>query len=203
MSTSFMVGPGVAQAMADDGTQPASDEIFVHGNRPQPQWSQAMGENGTMYRWVRATNRVYRYLEGARARSLAARLQSVVDLGLSKGHKPYSGPIVNQPESFRHGNPGYDCSSFVSLMYREALGIHLNMFTDDIARQTDRIPTEEALPGDIVLFRFGDPSQGGVTFPHTGLWLGGGRMLDCQDEIGLGNHPLLNRPFVIHRARGL
>ncbi|HZO24550.1 MAG TPA: NlpC/P60 family protein [Chloroflexota bacterium] len=203
MATSFVVGPGIAQAMADDGTQPASDEIFVHGSRPQPQWSQAMGENGTTYRWLRATNRVYRYAEGRRASSLAAKLQSVVDLGFSKGHRRYAGPVIGEPESFRDGDPGYDCSSFVSLMYRDALGIQLTKFTDAMAGQTDEIPTADALPGDIVLFRYHDPEQPGVTFPHTGLWLGGGRMLDCQFGPGLGEHPLLGQPFEIHRARGL
>jgi len=126
-----------------------------------------------------------------------------VDLGFSKGHRRYAGPVIGEPESFRDGDPGYDCSSFVSLMYRDALGIQLTKFTDAMAGQTDEIPTADALPGDIVLFRYHDPEQPGVTFPHTGLWLGGGRMLDCQFGPGLGEHPLLGQPFEIHRARGL
>jgi hypothetical protein len=88
-------------------------------------------------------------------------------------------------------------------MYREALGIELAMFTDAIAGQTDEIAQSDALPGDIVLYRYFDSEQAGVTFPHTGLWLGGGRMLDCQFPAGLGEHNLLPHPFEIHRARGL
>jgi hypothetical protein len=61
MPTTFVVGPGMAQAMTDDSTTPASDEIYVHGNRTDAQWSEAMGRNGTFYRWVRETNQVYRF----------------------------------------------------------------------------------------------------------------------------------------------
>jgi cell wall-associated NlpC family hydrolase len=210
MPTTFVVGPGIARAMTDDATTPASDEIFVHGNRAETQWSEAMGENGKLYRWVKATNTVHRYSSGPRQVTLAAKLQTVVDAGLAKGHRPYSGPIVGQPESFRHGDPGYDCSSFVSLMYQEALGITLAMFTDAIADETDTIATADALPGDIILYRYVDEGQPGVMFPHTGLWLGDGEMLDCQlvpglgeFEPGLGVHPMLKRPFQIHRARAI
>src|SRR5437868_15515715 len=55
-SVTFVVGPGLAQAMTEDRTTPASDEVYVHGNRTQSQWSEAMGRNGTLYRWVQATN---------------------------------------------------------------------------------------------------------------------------------------------------
>src|SRR6185369_2071494 len=135
--------------------------------------------------------------------TLRTKLQKIVDLGLSKGHRPYGGPLSSHPEIDREGNPGYDCSSFVALMYRDALGIELQEFTDAIADETEQIDDADALPGDIILYRYSDPFQPGVRFPHTGLWLGDGTMLDCQDPIGLGTHPLLGRPFEIHRARGL
>ena len=54
MADSFMVGPGIVAAMK-------SDEIFTHRNRPEPLWSEAMGQNGTIYRWVKATNTTYRF----------------------------------------------------------------------------------------------------------------------------------------------
>jgi LysM repeat protein len=142
--------------------------------------------------------------------SLRAKLQRVVDHGHAEGWKPYSGPIVGEPEASRWGTPGYDCSSFVASMYRQVLGIELAGFTDTIAGQTDDIPTNEALPGDIILYRYHDPDQPGVNFPHTGLWLDGVSMLDCQctgipdlHHPGLGVHPVFNRPFEIHRARGI
>jgi cell wall-associated NlpC family hydrolase len=186
--------------MDADGTAPASDEIAVMGARTQPQWAEAMGENGTIYRWNRATNTNYRYRPGGGG--LAARLQSVVDAGLAKGFKPYAGPVIGGSQQDRQGDPGYDCSSFVALMYGEALSIDFPVqFTDTIASQTDEIDESEALPGDIVFFRYDDDQD--AIFPHMGLWLGGGEMLDCQFPAGLGVHPLLNHPFEIHRARGL
>jgi LysM repeat protein len=57
----FVVGPGIAQAIAEDGTTAGSDEVYVHGNRADAQWSEAMGANGTLYRWVQATNEVLRF----------------------------------------------------------------------------------------------------------------------------------------------
>jgi hypothetical protein len=61
MPTPFVVGPGIAQAMTQDGTAPASDEVYVYGNRTEALWSQAVAQNGTVYRWLRSTNRVYRF----------------------------------------------------------------------------------------------------------------------------------------------
>jgi cell wall-associated NlpC family hydrolase len=203
MPTTFIVGPGIAAAMTQDGTTPASDEIYTYGNQTAAQWSEALGRNGVVYRWVQSTNGLYRTTAGTAGGGLAGRLQQVVDAGRAKGWKPYSGPIVNQPESYRWGNPGYDCSSFVASMYREALGITLPGFTDAIAAQTDQIDEPAALPGDIILYRYVDTSQPGVRFPHTGLWLANGRMLDCQFHAGLGEHPLLAHAYELHRVRGL
>jgi hypothetical protein len=62
--TTFVVGTGIAQAMTADGTTPASDEVYSTGNGPDVQWSQAMGGNGTQYRWLKATNTVHRYPSG-------------------------------------------------------------------------------------------------------------------------------------------
>ena len=60
-TTPFGVGPGIAAAMEQDGTSPASDEIATRGTRTESQWAEAIGENGTLYRWVRATNTTYRF----------------------------------------------------------------------------------------------------------------------------------------------
>jgi len=198
----FSIGPGIARAMSDDATAPATDEIHVHGGLQQAQWSIAFGDNGREYRWVRATNRVYRYSPSGAATGLVAKLARVVDAGLAKGHREYGGPLVGGTQTDRWG-PNYDCSSFVSSMYREALGISLTGFTDAIAQETDRIAERDAVPGDIILYEYQSDGQPGVRYPHTGLWLGNGEMLDCQWPRGLGRHSLLARPFVIHRARAL
>ena len=61
MATTFVVGEGLANAMAEDDTTPASDEIYTRGDRDEPQWSEAVGSNGRIYRWLRATNTTFRY----------------------------------------------------------------------------------------------------------------------------------------------
>ncbi len=61
MAVTFIVGPGIGQAMSEDNTNPATDEIYVYGERQDAQWSEAMGENGTLYRWVKAVNQVFRF----------------------------------------------------------------------------------------------------------------------------------------------
>lgn len=205
--TTFVIGPGVQERMTADQVNPVSDELHVFGLRVDSQWSETVADDGSIYRWIRDTNTVHRYQTGASkptpVTSLDDKLQSVVDLGLAQGFKRYAGPCVGEPDSFRWGDPGYDCSSFVCAMYRGALSIQLTPFTDAIADQTDTIATDDALPGDIILYRYFDSSQPRVTFPHTGLWLGSGQMLDCQFHRGLGEHGMLAVPFEIRRARGL
>lgn len=115
---------------------------------------------------------------------------------------PYSGPLSNIPGSGRFGDPGYDCSSFVSAAYRE-LGINLTPFTDAAAGQTQRIDEGDARPGDIVFYRYADPSQPGVSYPHMGIYLGNGQMVDASYNTGVSVRPLLNMPYEIRRAPGV
>jgi cell wall-associated NlpC family hydrolase len=100
--------------------------------------------------------------------------------------KPYAGPLVGQPDSARWGSVGWDCSSFVSAMYERVYGVKLTAFTDDAHRET--VPVDEPKPGDIVFYRYHDPSQPGVTYPHMGLYLGPGRVLDSRAGAGVGVH---------------
>ncbi len=57
----FVVGPGIVAKMQEDGTLSATDEIQIFGGRAEPQWAEAIGANGVLYRWVRETNQVYRF----------------------------------------------------------------------------------------------------------------------------------------------
>ena len=92
--------------------------------------------------------------------------------------KPYSGPL-SKIGGGRFGDPGYDCSSFVAAAYKE-LGIDLTPYTDAAAKQTKAIPNEQAAPGDIIYYKYDDPSQPGVTYPHMGIYLGGNQMIDAS-----------------------
>lgn len=113
-------------------------------------------------------------------------LQQVIALGKAEQGKPYTGPVVGQPDSTRYGNPGYDCSSFVSEMYKRATGgaIALTPFTDAAYGQCDW--QQQPQPGDIVFYHYPDSSQPGVTWPHMGIWLATDQVLDCRFPEGVG-----------------
>jgi cell wall-associated NlpC family hydrolase len=98
--------------------------------------------------------------------------------------KPYAGPLVGQPDSARWGSVGWDCSSFVSGMYERAYGVKLTAFTDAAYRET--VPVDDPSPGDIVFYCYHDPSQPGVRYPHMGIYVGPGRVLDSRAGHGVG-----------------
>jgi hypothetical protein len=56
--TNFSVGPGVAQALADNNDEARSDEIFVIGT-PGEKISQTFGSSG-IYWWYESENSVKR-----------------------------------------------------------------------------------------------------------------------------------------------
>lgn len=121
--------------------------------------------------------------------------------------KRYAGPVIGEPESYRWGNPGWDCSSFVSGMYRAAFGVQLTAYTDAIYNETQ--PADAPHRGDIVLYRYADSSQPGVRFPHTGLYVNERTVLDARygggsgPSSGVGYHPhLANVLTVLRRPVG-
>lgn len=124
-------------------------------------------------------------------------------IALAKGEigKRYAGPVIGEADAKRWGDPGWDCSSFVSGMYSK-LGIKLTPYTDTAAKETQKISTAEAVPGDIVFYQYADSSQPGVTFPHMGIYLGEGQMIDASYGGGVKVRPLLNQKYEIHRAPG-
>lgn len=119
--------------------------------------------------------------------------------------KPYSGPVVGEPEEARHGDPGWDCSSLVADMYK-IFGVSLigpkasTPFTDDIAQHCFVVSEENAQPGDIILYRYYDPSQRNVTYPHVGFYVRPGVMFDAQYGLGVGEHPILPQAYEIRRV---
>jgi hypothetical protein len=121
------------------------------------------------------------------AESKSARLFRLAEAELGKR---YAGPVISEPDSYRWGDPGWDCSSFVSGMYDRAFGIKLTAYTDAIYGET--IPAiPPFMPGDILLYAYADSSQPGVRFPHTGLWVSPETVLDARYGAGqgVGYHP--------------
>ncbi|MBI2755146.1 MAG: C40 family peptidase [Chloroflexi bacterium] len=111
--------------------------------------------------------------------------------------KPYGGPLSGTTIG-RFGD-GWDCSSLVSAAYAQ-VGVALTPFTDDIANETETIDPLLAQPGDLILYRYEDPTQPGVVYPHVGLWLDSSSMLDASfSHGGVGEHPILQYPCEIRR----
>lgn len=136
------------------------------------------------------------------ATTLQEKLAAVISRGQLEVGKPYSGPIVGQPDSYRWGDPGWDCSSFVSGMYKEVLGVNLAAYTDAAYDQT--VPVDMPLPGDIVFYSYPDPAQPGVRFPHMGLWLDEMRVLDARWPRGVQVNPhLATGVRKVRRAKAL
>lgn len=118
--------------------------------------------------------------------------------------RPYAGPLAGLGEDTRFGNPGFDCSSFVSMAYGQ-VNLSLTPFTDTMAGETQPIPEGDALPADLVLYRYDDPDQPNVTFPHVGIYLGSedDGMIDCELDGGVETRKLLSRPREFHRHASL
>ena len=103
--------------------------------------------------------------------------------------KPYAGPIVGGAEADRWGSVGWDCSSFVSGVLRK-VGVNVTPFTDAAARETVTVASDQARPGDIVFFRYSDPSQPGVEFPHMAIYAGDGKIIDAAYGRGVTERAL-------------
>ncbi len=82
----------------------------------------------------------------------------------------------------------FDCSGFVSW----ATGGAVDAFTDAIPRRSTQVSANEARPGDVILFRYNDPGQPGVTYPHTALYTGNGRIIDAAWGRGVTEREMPN-----------
>jgi lysozyme len=122
-------------------------------------------------------------------------LERVLQFGRAEIGKPYCGPMVNQPDSMRYGDPGWDCSSFSSGMYARATdgAVQLTAYTD--AAYDQCVPVGNPQPGHLVFYRYddGDPNTTS-RYPHMGIWLNEQQTLDCRYPMGVGIHDHLNTP---------
>lgn len=121
-------------------------------------------------------------------------LQRVIELGRLEIGKRYAGPVIGEPDSYRWGDPGWDCSSFVSAMYDRATDgqIKLTPYTESAYTQCEWMQNPQ--PGDIVFYHYSD-SQG-IHWPHMGIWLSRDEVLDARfaggpgsPNSGVGVHP--------------
>jgi len=78
--------------------------------------------------------------------------------------------------SYRRGgtdpDAGLDCSGFVQLVFKEAVGLVLPRTSHEMSEVGDRIDRNELKPGDLVFF-----NTMRRAFSHVGIYLGEGRFL--------------------------
>jgi cell wall-associated NlpC family hydrolase len=132
---------------------------------------------------------------------------AAIALGRQQIGKRYAGPVIGEADAARWGNPGWDCSSFVSGVYKQ-LGINLTPYTDAAYGETQAIDPKAARPGDIIFYKGGSSAQPNIAYHHMGIYLGGGKVLDAEYDGGVGVHDI-NAPdpngkgWEIRRAPGI
>ena len=74
-------------------------------------------------------------------------------------------------------NVGFDCSGFVSFVYRESARKRIEGSAADQARQTMPLPVGQERPGDLVFF-----NTTGAANSHVGIYVGDGRFVHAENE---------------------
>ncbi len=118
-------------------------------------------------------------------------------------------PLLGKPYGYgtwQAGNKeGIDCSAFVSETVKNATGgkVNLTAYTDTMYNETQAV-TGAPQPGDLVFYRYNDPSQRGVTYPHVAIYLGGDKVLDARGGMTSGIHSgNINQPAEFRRVPGM
>lgn len=122
----------------------------------------------------------------------------LIDTARAQIGKPYSGPLSDVGGG-RFGDPGFDCSSFVAWDYAQNGVPGLVAFTDAMYAQT--VAIDNPVAGDLVFYRYRDPAQPGVEFPHMAIWLGSDSLtIDSKYPTGVSVHPMLDLPHEFRRV---
>ena len=83
---------------------------------------------------------------------------------------------------YRYGgmsHHGIDCSGFVHVMYRQALGIDVPRSTELLSRIHHRVSRQHLVAGDLILFRIN-----GHTL-HAGIYVGHGQFIHASKTRGV------------------
>lgn len=82
---------------------------------------------------------------------------------------------------YRYGGTtinGLDCSGFIGICFKDALGVILPRSASALYAWVERIPYEKAKAGDFLFFKTG--ASGGIT--HVALYLGERRFIHCASS---------------------
>lgn len=103
--------------------------------------------------------------------------------------------------SYRRGgtdpNAGLDCSGFVQLVFREAVGLVLPRTSREMSQVGARVDQQELKPGDLVFF-----NTMRRAFSHVGIYLGEGRFLHSPRPGGEVRVEDMNSSYWISRYNG-
>jgi murein DD-endopeptidase / murein LD-carboxypeptidase len=88
----------------------------------------------------------------------------------------------------RRGQGGIDCSGLVKIIYRKVYGMELLGSSQDMARLSAPVATEELQEGDLLFFRIYHQSR----IDHVGIFLGNGRFIHTSSSSGVTVSDLSN-----------
>lgn len=100
-------------------------------------------------------------------------------------------PGGNSPES------GFDCSGFVSYLFREVMNIRLPRSADQIWQQGSEVAFETLEPGDLVFY-----NTLRRPFSHVGVYVGEGRFVHAPASGGMVRTESMHERYWARRWNG-
>ena len=106
--------------------------------------------------------------------------------------------LLGTPYRYGGSTPkGFDCSGFISHVYREAAGVNLPRETQGLTQIGRSIEMADLRPADIVYFKIEQQGQ-----LHAGIYLGDGRFIHAPSTSGQVNIQRLDLDYWKTRYQG-
>jgi cell wall-associated NlpC family hydrolase len=87
-----------------------------------------------------------------------------------------------------NSHQGIDCSGFVHIIYRQALGLNVPRSTEKLVEIRHRVSRAHLKAGDIILFRINWRTM------HAGIYIGNGQFIHASKSRGVMRSSL-NNPY--------
>jgi cell wall-associated NlpC family hydrolase len=98
--------------------------------------------------------------------------------------KPYIWGSTGGRSDFSDSAAGFDCSGFVSYVYKNALGINLPAQTESAYAATKAVDPKDAQPGDVVLYNMDNPDP---HVQHIAIYIGDGKVIQAGGSANSRN----------------
>jgi cell wall-associated NlpC family hydrolase len=125
-----------------------------------------------------------------------------LSLAQSQIGKPYIWGSAGGRSDFSPDAAGFDCSGFVSYVYKNALGINLPAQTRSAYAATKPITADAAVPGDIVEWM---DEQGRPDKEHIAIYIGNGQIIQSggtKRGVNIGSLNQFGNTYEFRRASG-